>query len=61
MIRIEFEIDNAAFADNWQGEIRHILSQVARELGDCDQDNVVDVDVRLRDSNGNTVGKVVGK
>jgi hypothetical protein len=54
MIRIEIETDNAAFQENgWDYELDRILKRVREHLtqGAC----VVD----LRDSNGNTVGRVV--
>ena len=57
-IRIEFETGNAAFQDyphgdgNWEEEVKRVMEQATDFLtGDMG-------DEKLRDSNGNTVGRV---
>ena len=57
-VRIQFETDNAAFVDyphgggNYDEEIRFVIKQVEEFLlGDMR-------DEKLRDSNGNTIGRV---
>ena len=57
-IRIEFETSNAAFQEyphgdgNWEEEVKRIMKQATDFLiGDMRNE-------KLRDSNGNTVGRV---
>ena len=57
-IRIEFETSNAAFQEypygdgNWEEEVKRVMEQATDFLtGDMG-------DEKLRDSNGNTVGRV---
>jgi hypothetical protein len=52
-ITIEFSDSNAAFEDNGLPEYRYIMQQVIERA--C---NLETGEYRLRDSNGNTVGKV---
>lgn len=54
MVTIRFQTDNAAFSDDWEGEIRRILVMIVRKCGviaagDSDDGLVID-------SNGNRVG-----
>jgi hypothetical protein len=47
---LEIEMDNAAFGD--PSELSRVLRQCATDVADLDRD-----DGRLRDINGNTVGR----
>ena len=54
MVTIRFETDNAAFSDDWAGEIRRILHAAAAKVGGIAPD---DSDSGpILDSNGNRVG-----
>ena len=53
MYKIEIATDNSAFDQDWKMEVARILKQVAMEL-----DNGWDGDLVLRDINGNKVGLV---
>ena len=53
-IKITINTDNAAFKDNPTGEVCRIL----RDLADRADDYGIENTERLRDINGNTVGKV---
>jgi hypothetical protein len=55
-IRIEFETDNAAFEDT--GEIPAILRRIRGLFQDSRADDLVGTTHAVRDSNGNTVGRV---
>ena len=48
-LKIEINMDNAAFEDNPEDEIRSILDDIYPEVMNRRK-------VKLRDSNGNTVG-----
>jgi hypothetical protein len=50
MVRIEFDTDNAAFVDDFEGEVSLILIKIARKI----ERNLYEGQVQ--DSNGNTVG-----
>jgi hypothetical protein len=52
-ITIEFSDSNAAFEDNGLPEYRYIMQQVMERACNCDIG-----EFPLRDSNGNTVGRV---
>jgi hypothetical protein len=56
-ITITINTDNAAFENYAAGEVSHILAQLARDVRDKDLKRDVD-GLKLRDGNGNTVGKV---
>ena len=47
---IEIDCDNAAFEDNLEYELADILRKAAKKVSNGD------LDFKLRDSNGNTVG-----
>ena len=51
-ITIRIATDNAAFEDNWYGEITTIFEKVAARIRDGEDSFAV------RDSNGNKVGTV---
>lgn len=51
-ITITFRTENSAFVDDYDAEIEHILKQVKAHLKGCD------LHTALRDSNGNTIGRV---
>lgn len=53
---LEFETENAAFADNPGYEIARILRKIARRIEFSPQDLAGDV-VVIADLNGNTVGQ----
>ena len=56
---IEIECDNAAF-DSWPGgEVKRILNGIIPKLDDCKLE-MLDGS-KLRDINGNTVGKLIVK
>jgi hypothetical protein len=58
-VRIEFETDNAAFeANGFQGELEQLLHSAVATITRINGCIVGPCDVKLRDSNGNTVGKV---
>ncbi len=60
-ITITIATDNAAFEDYPAGEVSRILAELARTVRDRE---IRDLDaMKLRDSNGNTVGavKVTGR
>jgi hypothetical protein len=56
-ITITINTDNAAFEENTETEVARILMEYARRLNDGLQ-NLQIVDQKLRDYNGNTVGRV---
>jgi len=49
-ITIRFNIDNAAFVDDFHGEIRRTLANVAHHLSNNNKQ------FPIRDSNGNKIG-----
>lgn len=55
-VRIEFNVDNAAFEDDFEHELDLILKRAKRTLL-FQKDKISSAD-RLRDSNGNTIGSV---
>jgi hypothetical protein len=60
-IRIEINCESAAFADHYAGnELATILHNLTVKLIGRDEDRVLEEvnGLRLRDSNGNTVGRV---
>ena len=54
-LRIEINLDNAAFDGQEGNEVAHILRQLADDVDDCAQISA-EVLGALRDSSGNTVG-----
>ena len=52
-IKIEFNIDNAAFEDDLPGEVLQIFHEIHDNLGELADTG----ELRIRDSNGNTIGK----
>lgn len=52
-LKIEFEIDNAAFDDD--GEIKNVLAEIAQQVEDGDFNKAVSPRP-IRDTNGNRVG-----
>lgn len=54
-VTIKFDIDNAAFEDNWIGEIGYVMTRATQILEDA---GVNAFERKLRDSNGNTIGAV---
>lgn len=60
-ITIEFDTENAAFEDNPTQEVNGLLKQASAIVADILTDNRCRYTVKLRDSNGNTVGTVVGE
>ena len=49
-ITIVFQIDNAAFVDDFAGEVNAILESVSQQIRQGQREGI------LRDSNGNKVG-----
>jgi hypothetical protein len=55
---LEFQMNNAAFADNPAGEVARILRDVADKVERGDGFTVGDAELRpIRDSNGNLIGE----
>jgi len=54
---VEFETLNAAFEDDFEGEVESVLEQAKDEILLCRDNNIRGSGV-LRDVNGNTVGTV---
>jgi hypothetical protein len=52
MFKLAFETDNAAFDDNFRGEVSRILSDIANRVM---WDTILRGDT-IRDINGNTIG-----
>lgn len=50
MFKIEFETENAAFADNFNGEVERILLTIAKAVKEGRKGGFI------RDTNGNKVG-----
>lgn len=64
-VTIEFDCDNAAFEDDFHGEIRNILDRVERKVKDVHSaqnlagpDSRFEATYKLLDTNGNAVGKM---
>ena len=55
-LRIEFDTNNAAFANNWGGEVARILGRLASHLSERQADPAT-VHGGLLDSNGNVIGQ----
>jgi hypothetical protein len=51
MFTLKFKTDNAAFADDMEGEVSRILTKTARRVADGY------VDGPVSDSNGNNIGE----
>lgn len=56
-LTIEFDMDNAAFADDPQREPARILNQLAYVIEAGHMDMIPDAYMILRDINGNKVGE----
>lgn len=53
MFKIEFSTDNAVFDDDFDGEVKRILTAIGRQMSNVgDGDSAV-----IRDSNGNSIGR----
>ena len=52
--KLEIEMDNAAFEDDWRVEVERILHDVSNKIFNQDMPNPL----KIRDVNGNLVGKV---
>ena len=58
-VTIQFETDNDAFQGRMlQGEVLRILHQASKHIGEIHASNSEEVEMKLQDSNGNTVGYV---
>lgn len=60
-ITIEFDVDNAAFVDNFDGEIAVICRQAAEKATRLAKEELrssLPAQLPLHDTNGNTVGNV---
>lgn len=56
-IKIEFEVDNDAFATDFRGEVRRVLSQAWKKLMAGRAHNPTRAyRCLIRDANGNTIG-----
>jgi hypothetical protein len=56
-LKIEIDMDNAAFGEDLQGEVASILSRIPVRLGSLNEGGEDRIFVQtLRDTNGNTVG-----
>jgi hypothetical protein len=64
LVEILFNCNNAAFEDNFKGEVNHVMSQAVRKIHEqvardtatiCDAPEAGDT---LLDSNGNSIGTV---
>lgn len=57
-LKITINMDNTAFCPNWEGEVTRILDECSSALANgemfLDQNN----SIKLRDHNGNVVGKL---
>lgn len=52
-VRIEFDTDNAAFEDDWEGEVRRTINDAAGKVARL---GPPPGRYRLYDGNGNTIG-----
>jgi hypothetical protein len=50
VVQIEFDTDNSAFVENFDGEVATILRNLANRMARGGKDD------QVRDSNGNTIG-----
>lgn len=57
MFKLTMETDNAAFEDRPEQEVRRILHELAKVVDDEGLDLKRGTEIKLRDVNGNTVGK----
>lgn len=57
-VKIEFATDNAAFEDDYLGEMKSVLDYAAACIRMNNKDGREADTFTLRDSNGNIVGKV---
>lgn len=56
-LKIEIEMDNAAFEEDPQGEPARILRHAANVIGAGNMGMVAEANMNLRDINGNKVGQ----
>ena len=55
-LKIEIDMENAAFAENWRDEVARIIGSFSERIR-FDSNIVYKVKVPLYDINGNTVGR----
>jgi len=58
-LRIEFETDNAAFADDYPAQVNRLLASAGGHIMTAYHLGYREASYSLLDSNGNTVGKVM--
>lgn len=54
MIKIQLKTDDAAFQDNWQGELADVMADLTQRLQSAYERG--DKKGAIRDSNGNKIG-----